>query len=416
MNNKWIKHVAFTALFAFGWLAVNFAGPGSQALAQQNNGDPQSLGGSLQSVAQAGQQKTTISAKEAFDLVSKEAEKGDAAAMFSLATLYERGIGVPRNFTKAVDWHNKAAAANHPPSIYQLGLAYEIGKGVTANRDTAMKNFRRAAELKVPEAHYKLASIAMAGPAPKADDKKALEHLKNAGVTDGKALEAIGNLYENGIGLALNYTEALKWYKKAADSGLVDAMYRIGNCYETGIGTSVNPKEALATYQKAVENKSGAAAYKLAVMYMAGSLVPADQAAALKYMHVAVEYGYSDAANELGVIYLQGLLGLEVNSEQALQMFHKSAELGNAEAMKNMAVVYRNGNGGSLASDPAKALTWYLIAQQSGYQPENIKQIIAELTQELKPKQLSASAAEAEQWFKARQEAALKATSGPANN
>lgn len=410
MNNKWIKHITFAALFVFSLFAVNFMGPGSQALAQQNNGDPRSLGGSLQSETQPGQQKTVISAKEAFAQVSKEAEKGNVEAMSALATLYEKGIGTPRNLTKAVDWHHKAAVANHPPSIYQLGLAYEIGKGVTANRDTAIKNFRRAAELKVPEAHYKLASLAMAGPAPKADDKKALEHLKNAGLTSGKALEAIGNFYENGVGLAPNYTEAFKWYQKAANSGLVDAMYRLGFCYETGIGTPVNPKEALATYQKAVDNKSGASAYKLAGMYMAGSLVPVDHALALKHMRVAVELGYSDAANELGVIYLQGLLGLEANSEQALQMFLKSAELGNAESMKNMAVIYRSGIG--LASDPAKALTWYLIAQKSGYQPENIKQIIAELTQELKPEQLSASAAEAEQWFKARQEAAA----GPANN
>lgn len=399
MNNKVICRIAAAAVLTFGAFALNL--PAASALAQQKNGAVQAT------QAQQPGTRTTMNAKEAFDMVSKEAEKGDQQAMFALASLYEQGVGTAKNYTKAVDWHHKAAVTNYAPSIYQLGLAYEMGKGVTANRDTAMKNFQKAAELKVPEAYYKLASIAMAGNTSKPDDKKALNYLKDGGITGGKGLEAIGTFYENGVGLAPNYTEALKWYKKAADAGLVEAMYRIGSCYEIGIGTPVNPKEAIAFYQKAANNKSGSAAYKLASIYMSGSLVPIDQAKAVEYMHTAVANGHSDAANELGVIYLQGLLGQPADTAKASQMFLQSAEMGNAEAMKNLAVMYRNGIGRD--PDPARALRWYLLAQKAGFQPDNIGQIISELRRELKPEEVSKAAEEAEQWLKARQEAAAEA-------
>lgn len=399
MNNKVICRIAAAAVLTFGAFTLSlFMAPPAPAQQRSNT---------AQAAAQQPTTKTTMNAKDAFEMVSKEAEKGDPQAMAALATLYEQGVGTAKNYTKAVDWHHKAAVANHAPSIYQLGLAYEMGKGVTANRDTAQKNFQKAAALKVPEAYYKLASMAMAGSAPKPDDKKALNYLKDGGITGGKGMEAIGTFYENGVGLVPNYTEALKWYKKASDAGLVEAMYRLGSCYEIGIGTPVNPKEAIAFYQKASDNKSAAAAYKLASLYMSGSLIPVNQAKAIEYMQVAVVNGHSDAANELGVIYLQGLVGQQADAAKASQMFLQSAEMGNAEAMKNMAVMYRSGIGRS--PDPARALRWYLAAQNSGFQPENIGQIISELKRELNPEQISKAAEEAEQWLQARQKAAAEA-------
>lgn len=399
MKQKSIRRIAAVGALVFGVLILNFFNA-AEAPAQQKTGATQAVAPAPPPAQQPAGQKS-ISGKEAFDMVAKEAEKGDLQAMFALATLYEQGIGTPRNYTKAVDWHHKAAVSNHPPSIYQLGLAYELGKGVTANRATALNNFKKAAELNVPEAFYKMASIAMAGTAPKPDEKKALEHLKGAGVTGGRALEALGNFYENGVGLTPNYTQALAYYKKAAEAGLLEAMFKVANCYETGIGTPVNPQEALAVYQKASDSGSAAAAYRLAEIYMSGELVGGtDQTRALQYMHAAVEKGHADAANELGVIYLQGLLGREADANLAADMFLKSAELGNPEAMKNMAVMFRNGIG--RAPDAPRALRWYIIAQKAGYQPENIGQIISELKKELTPEVAAQCEAEADQWLKAR--------------
>lgn len=370
---------------------------GQAAAAQQQPSATGQLSPPADAVSQGGQR--TVSAQEAFVLVSQEAAKGQAQAMHVLGSFYDQGLGVPKNHSKALEWYLKAADANFPAGVYQVGLAYEVGRGVAANQETAVTYFQKAAVLKVAEASYKLASLAMAGTPPKADDKKAFEYLKAAGVAGAKAQEALGNFYENGVGLAPNYTQAFNWYKKAADAGLAEALFRVGSCYEIGLGTPVNGPKAIASFEAAAKDKMAAASYKLAGLYMSGALVKADPPKAMQYMHAAVRDGHSAAANELGVVYLQGLLDQTVNTDKALEMFTKSADLGNTEAMKNVAVIYKSGLGRK--ADSGKALQWYLIAQKAGYQAEGIQGLVDELKKTMKPGQITQAETDAEAWIAA---------------
>lgn len=370
---------------------------GQDVIAQQQPAAQGRLNIPADTVSQGGQR--TISAQEAFTLVSQEAEKGHPQAMHVLGTFYDQGLGAPKNHTKALEWYLKASDANFPAAIYQVGLAYEIGRGIAANRETALTYFKKAADLKVTEASYKLAALSMAGVPPKPNDKMALEHLKTAGVTGGKAQETLGTFYENGIGLAPNYTQAFNWYKKAADGGLVEAMFRLGTCYETGLGVPVDGKLALACFENAAKKNMANASYKLAGIHMAGALVKADLPKAMKYMHTAVNDGHAAAANELGVIYMQGLMGQAVDTDKALEMFTKSAYMGDTEAMKNIAVIYKSGLGRK--AEPGKALQWYLIAQKAGYQAEGTQGIIDDLKKNMKADQIKNSENEAEKWITA---------------
>jgi hypothetical protein len=56
--------------------------------------------------------------KGAYALAFKEfkdaAEKGDARAQYSLAVMYNDGIGVKKNPAEAMVWFRKAAAQGHP--------------------------------------------------------------------------------------------------------------------------------------------------------------------------------------------------------------------------------------------------------------------------------------------------------------
>ena len=45
---------------------------------------------------------------------------------------------------------------------------------------------------------------------------------------------ALGTLYDDGLGVKRNDAEAIKWYKKAAELGNVDAMTNLGIMYENG--------------------------------------------------------------------------------------------------------------------------------------------------------------------------------------
>jgi len=70
-------------------------------------------------LAQAGYEEGYQAAnKGAYAVAFKEfktaAEKGDARAQYSLAVMYNDGIGVKKNPDEAMIWFRKAAAQGHP--------------------------------------------------------------------------------------------------------------------------------------------------------------------------------------------------------------------------------------------------------------------------------------------------------------
>ena len=43
-------------------------------------------------------------------------------------------------------------------------------------------------------------------------------------------------MYNEGKGVPQDYTEAVNWYRKAAEQGFASAQYRLGNMYKDGQG------------------------------------------------------------------------------------------------------------------------------------------------------------------------------------
>ena len=48
---------------------------------------------------------------------------------------------------------------------------------------------------------------------------------------DAQAQADLGVMYANGRGVPKDYTEARKWYRKAADQGHAEAQYKLGLMY-----------------------------------------------------------------------------------------------------------------------------------------------------------------------------------------
>ena len=63
------------------------------------------------------------------------------------------------------------------------------------------------------------------------------------------AMNSIGDLYENGQGVAQSYADALAWYGKAAAAGDGLAMYNLGALYENGRGVEQSFKTAYEWYK-----------------------------------------------------------------------------------------------------------------------------------------------------------------------
>ena len=57
---------------------------------------------------------------------------------------------------------------------------------------------------------------------------------------DAFAQLQLGSMYADGLGVAMNYVEAVKWFKLAADQGNASAQYLLGDMYVNGHGVPQN--------------------------------------------------------------------------------------------------------------------------------------------------------------------------------
>ena len=162
----------------------------------------------------------------------------------------------------------------------------------------------------------------------------------------------LAKLYENGTGVSQNDSEALEWYRKAAENGNADAQIELGKRYFEGRGVSTNEDEAVKWYTKAAENGNTDAQLALGDRYF----VEQKYSAAAKWYRKAAEQRISNAQYKLGLMYSQGQ-GVERNYVEAAEWYRKAADQGLPEAQRRLAGLFESGNG--VGQSYAEAVKWY---------------------------------------------------------
>ncbi|KAG0314859.1 hypothetical protein BGZ97_008879 [Linnemannia gamsii] len=218
---------------------------------------------------------------------------------------------------------------------------------------------------------------------------------------DLEAQVALGDAYETGVGLSMDYTSAMKYFRKAANQGHVMAQYRVGLLYTHGRGVQRNELEAQEWFRKAAEKELPEAQYMIGwlrryrytYMYMyssdhypmsmtwflkaseqgyakadvdigylfkEGLGVPRDYKKAIEWFQKAMEDDptYHVAPFEMGQMHNQGL-GVPLDYSKAAEWFVKAADLGDVNAQRSLGAMYRDGRQG-VPQD--SAMEWYLKA------------------------------------------------------
>jgi len=109
------------------------------------------------------------------------ADAGDARAQFMMGTIYEQGLGVPKDLPTAAAWYRRAADGGNASAQYNLGVFYQFGKGVTKDSAEAARLLQMAAE----QGH-------------------------------GRAQNNLSTFYFTGVGVARDVVEAWKWLTLSA--------------------------------------------------------------------------------------------------------------------------------------------------------------------------------------------------------
>ena len=96
-----------------------------------------------------------------------------------------------------------------------------------------------------------------------------------------------------------NYTEAVKWYRKAAEQGYASAQCNLGDCYKQGNGVTKDYAEAVKWFRKAAEQGDAVAQLNLGNCYYNGNGVTKDYAEAVKWYRKAAAQGNGFAKEQL---------------------------------------------------------------------------------------------------------------------
>jgi len=182
-----------------------------------------------------------------------------------------------------------------------------------------------------------------------------------------------GVLYEDGLGVQQDYSEAAKWYRKAAKRGHACAKHRLGLMYEYSRGVPQDYVEAANWYRKAAEVGNPDGQFSLGLMYEFGRGVPQDYSEALKWYRNLANQGIAIAQAKLGQMYWDGK-GVPQDYTEAVNWNRKAAEQGNASAQHNLGLMYAKGIG--LSQDYVQAHKWFNLSA-SRSQGEDYKKTVS---------------------------------------
>lgn len=172
-------------------------------------------------------------------------------------------------------------------------------------------------------------------------------------------------LYGNGYGLNADYSEAFKWYKKAAEEGFSKAMNAIGIYYINGSGVEQNYELGLEWLQRAAASGNDHSYYNLGQMYHNGIGVIQDYEKAFEFFLKGAKADDCDCIGFVGGYYIYGYCeSIGIDYDEAIAWFSKGAELNHAYCMSWLGSCYANGIG--VGHDYEKAMDWYITAYIHG--------------------------------------------------
>ena len=150
------------------------------------------------------------------------------------------------------------------------------------------------------------------------------------------------SLMSNGTG-----SEAIIWFRRAADMGYAKAMVFLGATYMHDVGewgVTQNIAEAIHWLEMAANKGDVDAMTTLGKMYRDGRGVAQNGAEAVRWLEMAANKGDAETMNTLGEMYKHGQ-GVPVNYSLAAYWYDKAAPKGIPNAMANLGWMWLTGRG-----------------------------------------------------------------------
>lgn len=351
------------------------------------------------------------------------AEKGDALAQFKVGEILFRKMQDPRRYaldhkldpSEIIYWLEKAANQGNLDAHYTLALGYGsldfYGLPVPEeNRIMLSHSYMK----KAAEGGHILGMEGYARQLERRNDVEAAKwYLRYESVQgNGSGYYAVGNMYYYGIGFAKDDSEALKWFKKAAEKN--HGLCKLGSMYIIGEAVNRNYVKALDLSLRSKVNaprrnrrnhcnknitQLAERGFEDALIYLVNNL---SEDEAYKWANILAKKGHAESQNILGNIYRNGKKVLR-DYKLAKKWYEKSAAQGNVNAQESLGNMYKNGEG--VSTNNIKAYIWLAMAKHHGAYV-NLNALERELSvselnkaQKLAKKCLSSNYKDCDPWF-----------------
>lgn len=225
---------------------------------------------------------------EARERLEPEAARGNPDAERLLADLYAAGLGLPQNFSRALELYRRAAEQGNPAAANALGRAYAEGRAVEQDGELALTYLAQAARTGNPDYQIDLARG-----------------------------------FESGLGGAAQPGLAAQWYQSAAEQGSITAMTSLGVLYLEGRGVARDPGRAIELFSQASEAGDARAQNNLGLLYVRGEDVERDYDRAFSLFEAAAAQGLREGITNLSVMYDNGF-GVPVDEDMARDLLEQA--------------------------------------------------------------------------------------------
>lgn len=209
--------------------------------------------------------------QEAFPIIKQAADNGNPRAMYIMSLYYQGGYEVVKiNKEKRNSWCERAYPYKEPLSTYGYAT-WCLKYGSDEQKSIYTLIF------------------------------KDIQLLAESG--NPFAQSAMGYLYRKGYGVAKDYAEAVKWYRKAAEQGYATAQSNLSWMYEKGYGIEQDKVKSVEWERKAAEQGYATAQVNLGVMYyFNGHGIEQDKTKAVEWLRKAANQGSESAIDNLKIL------------------------------------------------------------------------------------------------------------------
>ncbi len=278
-----------------------------------------------------------------------------------------KGLIKQKKIAEAIHLIKKAADSNHPQALFELASYYELGLGVSKDYSLAIKYYKQAIKAGASAANFNLALLLINPEITNNNLAKARTLMKVlAERGDIEAQYSLALMYKDEMGNThSDFTQSIDWLRLAANAGHTDAEFNLGLHYLKGEQVVKNVTEAYVWFNKAAKKGMPRAQFNLALMYEKGMGTSVDHYRSLKWYKSSAALGNANAQQNLGIKYLLGK-DVEQDDSKAISLITHAAKQQHINAQYLLARLYQTGRN-TIQADILKAETWYLLSAKQGH-------------------------------------------------